>query len=446
MRLPPARWPILATLLLGLAAHGARADTPPTPTPPTLAAVIPSVAFPNARGTYDLEIRGTGLNTGDLAHAPQLLIAGAPALQLCDAAHKPGTGCVRLAARGPDLVFAGIPACAPAGGICYTGARKLSLLAADGSTSQEVLVAFSSVDPGTPYWATAIVLLVLVVIVGVVLSQGRSRAMVNGTEVPLAKALLLDPETSTYSLSKLQFYAWTAAAVAGYTYLSVARSLVQGAMTFADVPANLPGILLVSVGTGVLATGVSGTTGGKGSGDFEPTASDLITSGGVVAPERLQFLVWTALGVLAFLFYTFSIGPDQITDLPPIPQGFLELMGVSAAGYLGGKLARGPGPKIVRITAQPSGTALALTIDGTALGTKGASYMLADLAPATPADKPVKLTLDPATCVIDSTGFATHIVATAAAVDGITFASRQKLRFTIVNQDGEKAAWEFTTA
>jgi hypothetical protein len=131
-------------------------------------------------------------------------------------------------------------------------------------------------------------------------------------------------------------------------YLSVARSLV-------------------------LATGITSTSGGKGSGSFSPSSSDLITSGGVAAPERLQFLLWTVLGVIAFLFYTLAIGPNEITELPPIPRGFLELMGISSAGYIGGKLARGPGPKIVRMTGQVTGTQIALKIDGAALGTKGAS-------------------------------------------------------------------------
>ena len=67
-------------------------------------------------------------------------------------------------------------------------------------------------------------------------------------------------------------------------------------------------------------------------------------------------------------------------------------MGISSAGYVAGKLARGPGPKIVSMTGQVIGRQLALKIDGTALGTKGASYLLADMTPATPVDKTVTLT------------------------------------------------------
>jgi hypothetical protein len=402
--------------------------------------------FANDKGTYDLEVRGTGIGFDKDGKPPALLIAGAPALVLCEATSKPGAKCVKVETRGSDLLYSGIDLCDGSGtNICYTGARKISVQLAGGTASEPVDVAFSSVGFYIPYIVTAVVVIVLLAIVYVVLRTGDRHRISNGSEVPLAEVLLLDPATSTYSLSKLQFYAWTVAALGGYIYLSVARSLVQGQFIFADVPENLPGIVLISVGTGVLATGITGTSGGKGSGSFSPSPSDLITSGGVVAPERLQFLLWTVLGVIAFLFYTLAIGPDEITELPPIPRGFLELMGISSAGYIGGKLARGPGPKIVRMTGQVTGTQIALKIDGAALGTKGASYLLADMAPASPVDKPVTLTIDNATSVIDPSGFATHLEAKADAVPGLTLAAAQKLRFTIVNQDGEKAAWEFTT-
>ena len=79
-------------------------------------------------------------------------------------------------------------------------------------------------------------------------------------------ALMLDPETDTYSLLKFQFYLWTFAVVLGYSYLSLVRSLIQGAFEFSDVPTDLPGILIVSVGTAVISTGVTSAVGSKGAG------------------------------------------------------------------------------------------------------------------------------------------------------------------------------------
>lgn len=95
-------------------------------------------------------------------------------------------------------------------------------------------------------------------------------------------ALMLDPETDTYSLSKFQFYLWTFAVVLGYSYLSLVRSLIQGTFEFSDVPTDLPGILIVSVGTAVISTGVTSAVGSKGAGRVQPGWADLLTSGEVV--------------------------------------------------------------------------------------------------------------------------------------------------------------------
>src|SRR6185312_6058185 len=64
--------------------------------------------------------------------------------------------------------------------------------------------------------------------------------------------------------------------------------------------------------------------------------------------------VWTVIGCLGALVLVLLGDPATLKDLPDIPQGFLYLMGVSTAGYLGGKLVHLPGPVIRQIFA--SGT------------------------------------------------------------------------------------------
>jgi hypothetical protein len=49
------------------------------------------------------------------------------------------------------------------------------------------------------------------------------------------------------------------------------------------------------------------------------------------------------------LFFTLSSDPATLHDLPKIPESFLQIMGVSSLGYLGGKLARKPGAVIDNI-------------------------------------------------------------------------------------------------
>jgi len=162
-------------------------------------------------------------------------------------------------------------------------------------------------------------------------------------------ALFIDPETDTYSLSKFQFYVWTAAAIFGYIYLALSQSLVQGIAVFPEIPDNLPGIIFISAATTVIATGATAAKGPKGAGDIHPSSADFISAGGVVAPERFQFFVWTLLGVIGFIFFVVTSDPGTIKSLPAVPSSFLQLMGISSLGYLGGKLAREPGPVIDQI-------------------------------------------------------------------------------------------------
>jgi hypothetical protein len=166
------------------------------------------------------------------------------------------------------------------------------------------------------------------------------------------RLLLLDPETETYSLSKFQFYLWTVAGLFGYAYLFISRVYVQFA-SWPDVPITLPGIILVSGGTAVASQIVTATKGAKGAGAEFPSVADFITSGGVVAADRLQMLLWTIMGVFAFFYAVLQLAPGTITDLPAVPERLLVLMGISSAGYLGGKMARKAGPVIDELSVTP---------------------------------------------------------------------------------------------
>ncbi|MEN3369281.1 MAG: hypothetical protein V7609_1424 [Verrucomicrobiota bacterium] len=159
-------------------------------------------------------------------------------------------------------------------------------------------------------------------------------------------ALFLDRETATYSLSKFQFYIWTAVSVIGYLYLAASRAYVQGVWSFIAIPDNLPGIVFISGATGVMAVVATNSRGPKGAGDVHPSLADFVCSGGVVAVERVQFLIWTIIGALMFLWLSLVQTPVDILELPKVPDSFLQLMGISSLGYLGGKFARKAGPII----------------------------------------------------------------------------------------------------
>lgn len=228
----------------------------------------------------------------------------------------------------------------------FGGKQSVSLVR-DGveSTPQEFLVVNASKT--TPRNYALGVTAVLVVLIFLLLSGAhKTMRSTSGAGSFLLTALFVDEETQTYSLSKSQFYAWTLAGILGYVFLAVSKSVIQGSAVFPEIPSGLPAVLLFSAGTSVVATGITSAKGSKGAGELTPTPADFITTGGVVAPERLQFVVWTVVGIFTFLTIVFKSDPLTLSDLPKIPDGFLELMGISSAAYLGGKLARKPGPVV----------------------------------------------------------------------------------------------------
>ena len=116
-----------------------------------------------------------------------------------------------------------------------------------------------------------------------------------------------------------------------------------------DVPSSFSGILAISTGTTLAAAGATAARGSKGSGPITPSAADFITIGGQVVPERFQFFVWTLVACLGFLALLVSQNPATIVGFPNFPDSLLYVMGVSAGGYLGGKLVRAAGPVIRNI-------------------------------------------------------------------------------------------------
>jgi hypothetical protein len=237
----------------------------------------------------------------------------------------------------------------------YSGKIQLQLAVTNNGTNKfskpnEIII--SGVDSRwAPVFYAAVVSLAILLVPIVLIKIGRVTYSVDQRQYSILRALFLEKETDTYSLSKFQFYAWTAAGVFGYILLTIAQSLVQGKFVFADIPKNLPGIILISAATTATSQAITATKGAKGAGAIYPSISDFITTGGLVVAERFQFFVWTIVGVFTFLFLVVFSDPANITDLPQIPDGFLALMGISSFGYLGGKLARKPGPIMDEIAA-----------------------------------------------------------------------------------------------
>jgi hypothetical protein len=323
------------------------------------------------------------------------------------------------------------------------GKRKFAV-SVGGVNSNATDVTFSLVSDNTPrYWAGAILAVICLSIYLILREAKKNDLQASKGSTYYLSALFLDKQTNTYSLSQCQFYAWTGAGILGYIYLTVAKSMIQGSVAFPDIPDGLPTILLASAGTTVLAEGISNSKGNKGAGEIHPSLADFIAAGGVVAAERLQFVVWTIVGVVTFARLVFLSDPSTIDGLPQIPSGFLQLMGISSAGYLGGKLARKAGPTITAITAAFADNVLTLELKGVGLS-QNATFTLADVEV-----KPAKIQGDenlphlPEIIQRDNdTGFAKILRLSIAEPDAAWLGSNVKVRIT--NPDQQEAVGRYT--
>ena len=309
-------------------------------------------------------------------------------------------------------------------------------------------------------WATTIaisfIIAFLLLATVFILARVKKLGTPDGKPRSLLSLFVMDADSNTYSLSKLQLYLWLSATLFAYIYLSLSRIFVQGLFSIPDVQLPVPaqsslsvaGGLIVALGTTVISAGIASLAGGKGSGEYLASWSDLITSGGVVAPERVQFLVWTLVAVVSYVGITTAMSPATISTLPVIPPELLALSGISAAGYLGGKIARGPGPQIKDLTAKlPTGGGAALTIEinGSGIATQGSAFFIADITNGGQGatDIPIQPAFEPSSVIDSGTGIATHLTLTVPQPAGIVWARTQKYRFTVINPDGERASWEF---
>lgn len=328
-----------------------------------------------------------------------------------------------------QLIFSGIPQKQQVTGIRVRVGHQYS---------DPFAITLSRVGRQTP---VIMALLVFVALFGILLlltSMGMGASQIAGKRFGVLTALFLDHETNTYSLSRFQFFIWTAVAIFGYLYLMLSRSLVQWKLEFVDVPAGLPAIILISASTTMLAQGITNSKGPKGAGEIHPGLADFVSVGGIVVPERFQFFIWTLLGAVAFVFLMLLNDPGTIKDLPQVPAGFLELMGVSSLGYLGGKLARKPGPVVDEITAKQA--SLELTIRGRGLSQDAGFQIGNDVVSSDNIEgaKPKIIEAD------DQTGERNMAKVLLLIIkDPKPEWLNDDARLTIINPDGQRATWAY---
>ncbi|MGO8672553.1 MAG: hypothetical protein ACLQVD_14455 [Capsulimonadaceae bacterium] len=207
--------------------------------------------------------------------------------------------------------------------------------------------------------ATAIAGLIAILCVVILISNLNE--LRHGHEVEVfwkeGASILYEPANNTYSLAKFQFYAWMITIVFVWLYqllyegwafnhwtLPGPASITKGGLTTID------SAFITSLITLVVAQSILVVKGAHGSGAEGPHMSDLISYGGVIAPERVMQFAWTILGTTGYIALTIATYPTT-RALPQLDEGLLLLTGMSAT-YAAGKLIRKAGPTIDQIVAR----------------------------------------------------------------------------------------------
>jgi len=305
------------------------------------------------------------------------------------------------------------------------------------SSKENPKLTLSCVQRYTPILIAIGVLGFFIVLVYLFSRQKVTRRKADHRTYPTLAYLIIDSKTNTYSLCMFQLILWSAATVLAYAYLAVSQFLVQWTWVLPNVPEGLPTMLGISAGTVAVAVGTSGAKGSKGAGPLKPGFADLITTEGVFALERLQFFLWTVLGVSGFVSATLSQDPASVNEMAKIPDNFLPLMGLSSLGYLAGKAVRKPGPVIKELDPQipstsppPGSMPTTIRIIGEHLSPQAQMRLYGELPPS----EQVK----PAPQELQDAEFVSALILTPKTVKGNV---PGVVRVKLTNPDGQSAEW-----
>jgi hypothetical protein len=265
-------------------------------------------------------------------------------------------------------------------------------------------------------------------------------------------ACLYEPANQTLSLSRFQFLWWLGCFVFAYLFLAWGHFFIDARPALPSFSDSLYAFG-ISLGTLVAAQLTTSTRGVKGAGARHPSWSDLFISGGAVALDRVQQLVWTLLAGLGFVAITLQMYYRSMV-LPDIPEQLIALMGLSSLGYLGGKLARKPGPVIQKVLWDPASHVL--RIEGMQLSSKatvtigpppGAPAGTLPYQPAreqivTPDGQPATADGSVSALVVSNPSEGTQLLDAQLAGAAPDAVGNRTLHIVVTNPEGEFAAWD----
>jgi hypothetical protein len=407
----------------------------------------PTTAYKNAAGSFDFDV--VGQNFSPTPDDNNVYVAGQGPI-IKSWASKEDPECKNKTPQGLPCLWVDTP---PGNRALeklhvvgyqaehYQGPLSFSVGVGSVRSGEKQLVLSRMSEPGIVFWSVGI-FLVLAYIIYHLVARGMRDNIIDGNHYSPFWSFFIDKETNTYSLSKFQLLAFSAVFVFGYLYVFLCSWLVQWHFVLPDVPANFSAILGMSAGTTVAAAGATSARGSKGAGQLRPSAADFITTGGQVVPERFQFFVWTLVACLGFIALLISQNPATIQGFPTFPDGLLYVMGVSAGGYLGGKLTRAAGPVLRNIAWDK--IKKEITVQGENLSSDADFFIDGKKLPiVTDADPNTKLVVaTPQEQASDKT-FSSQLKITVAPAAALDLATGEHV-FRIVNKDAQFADIRFT--
>jgi hypothetical protein len=398
----------------------------------------PATAYSNPNGGFDFDV--IGQNFSENPNDDQIYISGKGGIIPSDSRFRQEADC-KTSGKVPCLWVESTEKLHVLGyqNEHYQGPLLVSVGVGSARSAQKPLVLSRMSETGVLVTSIA-VFLVLGFFIYRLVARGMQDNIIDGKRYSPWFAFFLDKQTNTYSLSKFQFLLFSSVFVFGYLYVFLCRWLVQWVFVLPDVPGSFSAILAMSAGTTVAAAGVTAARGSKGAGQVLPSAADFITTGGQVVPERFQFFVWTLVACFGFLALLISQDPATIIGFPQFPQGLLYVMGVSAGGYLGGKLTRPPGP-VIRNIAWDKGNS-EITIQGENLSNEGDFFIDGAKLPIDPQAKQNLVKPTPQEQASDRT-FCSQLKITISAIAGVDLSTGDHV-FRITNKDGQFADARFT--
>ena len=180
---------------------------------------------------------------------------------------------------------------------------------------------------------------------------------------------LIEGQDSRASISKVQWFLWTAVIAFSYVTLYTARARAGNFTPIENLPYNVWILMGLSTGTMIAAKGATVAYARRGriikTKSTGAKATDLVKDdSGFPDLSKAQLLTWTLIAIGIYIASVVNqVGMGESALMPDIGPTLMVLTGLSEGAYLGKKLTTTTAPRVNGLIpgAGPSGTRIRIT-------------------------------------------------------------------------------------